>query len=199
VRDTAPVAAVALDPATPSTDATLRATATASDLDGDALQYTFRWSVGGVEKRAVTSASPTDAFDLSMAGNGDGGDVVTVEVVASDGTLESATASASATVANTSPTVAVWPSDKTANKHDVLVATVTARDADGDALTFTYVWRIDGVVKQTTSGTSATTNELDLRDMGAHIGDVVMLTVTASDGSASASASASATVTPAGH
>ena len=199
VRDSAPIATVALDSATPSTDATLHATATASDVDGDALQYTFRWRVGGVEKRATTSASPTDTFDLSVAGNGDGGDVVTVAVVASDGTLESPSASASATVANTRPTVAVSVSDRTANKHDDLVATVTASDGDGDALTFTYVWRVDGVVKQTTTGTSATTNDLDLRVAGARIGDVVTVTVTASDGSATASASASATVTPGGH
>jgi hypothetical protein len=199
VRDSAPVAAVALDSVTPSTDATLRATATASDIDGDPLQYTFRWLVGGVEKRAITGATSTDTFDLSVAGNGDGGDVVTVEVVASDGTLLSASASASATVANTSPTVAVWLSDSTANKHDLLVATAYGRDGDGDALTFTYVWRVDGVVKQTTSGTSATTNELDLRDAGTHIGDVITVTVIASDGSATATATASATVTPAGH
>lgn len=200
VRDSAPVVTeLTLDPATPATSATLRATAVATDVDGDKLEYTFRWSVGNDERRVTTSDSPTDTLDLAIPGNGDAGEVVSVEVFVSDRTLQSARTIATATVANTGPTVSVSVNDVTARKQDALVATVTAGDGDGDALLFTYVWRVDGVVKLTTSGTSATTSELDLRAVAAHIGDVITVNVTVSDGTTTASASAMATVTPAGH
>ena len=74
------------------------ATATASDADTDPLTLTYVWSVNGVVKRTTITAASTDTFDLGRPGNGNKGDLVTVELVASDGTLRSAPATASATV-----------------------------------------------------------------------------------------------------
>jgi len=192
VSDTAPTASVALDSASPATDQVITATATSSDADGDAITYTFTWKVDGGVRSVVSGPSASASFDLGAPGNGDHGQTVSVDVVASDGTLQSVTSSASAVVANSSPTVAVSLSDTTPRSNDVLVATASAQDADADPLTLTYAWSVDGDLKQTGASDSF---DLRLKGNGAN-GDLVTVVVTASDGAASATASASATVTP---
>ena len=193
VADSAPTVSVALNETSPTTNALLTATATASDPDGDSLTYTFKWQVNGVTFETATGPNPADGFDLSLAGNGDRGDTISVQVTASDGTLESSPASAAAVIANSAPVVAVSLSDATPRKKDVLVATATGDDADGDPLTFTYVWRLNGEVRRTTT-ISGNPDSFDLKGRVAN-GDVVAVTVTAADGTAtSVPAAAGATV-----
>lgn len=98
VADTAPLASVALNTTTPTTQTVLIAMATASDADADALTFTYVWKVNGVTKRTTVTTASSDSFDLGRPGNGNKGDVVTVELAASDGTLTSAPATASATI-----------------------------------------------------------------------------------------------------
>jgi hypothetical protein len=95
--DSAPVANVALNTTSPTTQTVLVATATASDADGDALAFTYVWKVNGVTRRTTVTTASSDSFDLGRPGNGNKGDVVTVDVTSSDGTLGTA-ASASATI-----------------------------------------------------------------------------------------------------
>ncbi|HEV8469854.1 MAG TPA: hypothetical protein VGR46_09630 [Candidatus Limnocylindria bacterium] len=193
VADSPPTVTVALSDPSLTTNALLTATATASDPDGDRLAYTFRWQVNGVTVETATGPNPADGFDLSLTGNGDRGDTITVQVTASDGTLESAPASASAVVMNSAPVVSATLSDGTPG-NDVLVATAIAEDPDGDPLTLTYVWRINGNVARTTT-TAQSTDSLDLKGQVAS-GDVVTLTLTATDGTAtSVPATARSTVT----
>ena len=99
IVDTAPVASVALSPSAPTTSTVMVATATASDADTDPLTLTYVWSVNGVIKRTTVTTASTDSFDLGRPGNGNKGDLVSVELVASDGTLRSGPATASVTVA----------------------------------------------------------------------------------------------------
>ena len=54
--------------------------------------------MNGVAKRTMTTATRFDRFDLSVKGNGDKHDVVTVSVTASDGAATSAVSGVSATV-----------------------------------------------------------------------------------------------------
>lgn len=192
VVDSAPTALVALDLTSPWTNQVITATATASDADGDTLTYTFTWKVNSVVRAVTTGPNASSSLDLSLSGNGDRGQTVLVEVVASDGAMQSATASASAVVANSAPTITVSLSDTTPQSRDVLVATAAAQDPDGDALTVTYVWRVNGVTRQ-----AGASNTFDLAPKGnGDNGDVVTVIVTSTDGTASASASAGATVTP---
>lgn len=197
VLDSAPAAVVALDTTAPTTNAVIHASVAATDVDGDLLTYTYTWTVNGTSRRVATTSSPTDAFDLAATGNGDRGDLVAVSVVASDGTFQSLPATASVTVANSGPVTTVALSDSTPEKHDLLVATATSFDPDGDALSYTFTWRINGAVRQTTTVTSAQSS-FDLRRASAKVADRVTVDVTVSDGAATAAASASATVTPAG-
>ena len=194
IGDSAPTVTVSLSPASATTNALMTATATGGDADRDTLTYTFTWKVNGQVREVTPTPNAADGFDLSVAGNGDRGDTVSVEVVASDGTLSSTVASAGAVVANSAPTVTVSLSDATPRKKDVLVATAVGQDADNDALTFTYTWSLNGNVQSTTT-TKDLTSSLDLKGLASN-GDTVTVTVTANDGTTtSAPATATALVT----
>ncbi len=105
VVNTAPLATVGLSPASPSTTATLTATATKSDADADAVGLTFVWKVNGTTVRTFSSPTAlTDTLNLATAGNGDPGDIVSVEVTPNDGTINGTLVSAQVTVATAAPT-----------------------------------------------------------------------------------------------
>src|SRR5205814_6072524 len=83
---------------------TLTATATKSDADGVTLTMSYRQTVGLTDRSSALSSSDlTDTFDLSVLGNGDHGDVITVEVTPNDGVVNGALVSDTATVQNTAP------------------------------------------------------------------------------------------------
>lgn len=192
VADTAPVVdSVSITPATASTDSVLTATVTAHDLDADALTFGYQWTKNGVDIAGATSST----LDLSVPGNGDRGDTIAVRVSASDGQLASApVTSAGVLVTNTAPVASVSLNTTNPTTRVTLVATVTASDADADPLTFTYVWTVDGVVRQTTV-TTDTTDSFDLSQPGnGNHGDAIAVNVTAGDGTSTTTASASATV-----
>ena len=190
--NTAPVIdGVSVLPAQPFTDDVVGATVTAHDADGDPLTYTYQWTRNGTDIAGATSAT----LDLAQSGAGDRGDVVAVRVVASDGQATSAPVTSNAvTIANSRPTLSVALDRTAPTSRDVLTAIATASDRDGDALTFTYVWRVNGVVRRTTT-TRASTDSLDLlRPGNGNPGDVVRVDVLTTDGTLDASASASVTV-----
>ena len=195
ITDSAPTAAVSLSDSAPATKAVLSARAVASDADNDPVTYRFVWKVNGVVRQTTPGPNDSDSFDLAVVGNGDHGDRVVVELVASDGTLQSGVASDAATVVNTAPTVAVSLSTTTPTSKSVLIATVVGQDLDSDGLTYVYTWRLNGVVMRTVTTTS-TTDRYDLSVRGnGDKGDIVSVMVTATDGSLiSPSASISAIV-----
>ena len=195
ITDSAPTAAVSLSDSAPATKAVLSARAVASDADNDPVTYRFVWKVNGVVRQTTPGPNDSDSFDLAVVGNGDHGDRVVVELVASDGTLQSGVASDAATVVNTAPTVAVSLSTTTPTSKSVLIATVVGQDLDSDGLTYVYTWRLNGVVMRTVTTTS-TTDRYDLSVRGnGDKGDIVSVMVTATDGSlTSPSASISAMV-----
>ncbi|HEY3126813.1 MAG TPA: hypothetical protein VGK07_07115, partial [Candidatus Limnocylindria bacterium] len=86
VLNSAPVvSSLTLSPNGPRTNDTLTATAIASDADSDPLTYTFTWKVDGAARAVTSGPNASSSFDLSVAGDGDKGQTVSVEVVASDG------------------------------------------------------------------------------------------------------------------
>lgn len=196
LANAAPVVdSVTVSPSSPRTNDTLTASVSAHDADGDALTYSYQWTRNGSDISGATAAT----LDLSTPGNGDRGDSIAVRVTASDGSLTSApVTSAPVVVADTAPVVSVSLNTTAPTTRTVLTATVAATDADGDALTFTYVWKVNGAIRRTTV-TSATSDGFDLGKPGnGNKDDVITVDVTASDGSLGATATATATVT-AGH
>ncbi len=180
------ISSVDVIPSNPTTNATLTATVQASDADGDTLTYSYLW-----KKNDVVIANETaSSLDLSVAGNGDKGDTISVVVTATDGTTSVSSESDAVTIQNSAPVVAGIAIDKTAPKtNDVLSFTIgTLTDADGDTLTPTYQWKKNGAALDGQTGTS-----LDLRVAGnGDKSDTISVVVTATDGTTSVSVESSA-------
>ena len=146
-----PSATVSLSDTTPETNDVLTATATQTDPDaGNTVLLTYVWKVNGVAvKTTPGSSSLTDTLDLSVAGNGDAGDTVSVEVTPNDGTVNGAVVSAQAIVAaagNQAPVVdSVVIDQASPNTGDTLSATVQANDPDGPAPGLEYQWLKNGL------------------------------------------------------
>ena len=127
---------VRFEPPQPRTGDNVRAVVDASDREDDGLWLSYAWSVDG---RAVGGDSAR--LDLTGAAKNDR---IEVRVVASDGKSKSHPFVARTDVENSPPElrrVEVEPSgDVTAGTG--LVVRPEARDADGDALSFSYEWRV---------------------------------------------------------
>lgn len=150
---------------------TLTCSASATDADpGDVPALRYVWQDG--------STGPT--YTVTVADNP--GDVLTCTATADDGDAGVTSASVSATVLNSAPTISgLGLSPSLAFTNDTLTAAATLADADGDPLSVTYTWFVDGVEVQT--GASAT-----LDGSSATVGfdkhEVVTVFVSATDGTA---------------
>jgi hypothetical protein len=143
ITNTAPVVtSVSLSPATVRTDDTLTATVVSSDADGDSVSLDHAWYVNGVRVAATGSTlSGTTWFQR--------GDTVSVTVTPSDADGSGApVGSAVVTVANTAPSapgLAIAPSAPSAPGTLGCSVATSSYDADGDALSYTMAWTVDGV------------------------------------------------------
>ena len=180
IENTAPVVSeVAISPTDPEVGDTLTCGYTFSDADGDADASTVRWTING------TSAGSGTTLTTSYAG----GDTITCTVTPDDGEDAGSNVSASVTIGNTAPVLAsVTLSPDPAYEGDTLTCTPgSATDADGDSVTYTYAWKVDGTAISRTSSTLSST----YFDRG----DAVVCVVTPTDGSSTGSAVTSNTVT----
>ncbi len=190
VFDQAPVATVEVSPLAPVADDTLTATATVSDADNDPTTLTYVWKINAEVVRTNAGVTElTDNLDLSTLTDLEAGDQVTVEVTPNDGTIDGETALAM-TAINSAPVVdslVVTPSDPTTDA--ILTASVSASDVDGDAIALTYLWKVNGVIVQSTLASSSLTSTLNLSELGnGDRGDEVTVEVTPSDGKTSGTA-----------
>jgi cytochrome c len=161
-----------LSDSSPKTNDTIRALVTAGDADGHAVDLAYRWLRNGEPIDGATAAT----LDLSVAGNGDKGDELTVEVTPGDpyGPGEPRT-SAAATVANSAPTVTDVTADpSTVAEGSPVAFDGTVEDADGDPLTYRWAF---GDGSSTDAGPAAVRRYAD--GPGEH---TATLTVTDTDG-----------------
>ena len=97
------------------------------------------------------------ATDSTM---GSSGDVIDCVATATDGYGGTITATASHTISNTPPvinSVSVTPDPATLGQDD-LTCTVSASDADGDSLLYSYEWSDSTGIQQTTTLVADTTD-----------------------------------------
>jgi len=175
-----PSVAVTLTPSTASSTDTLTCTASPSDDDGDSLTTTFAWDVSGT----AVAASSTSGLTSTLAGVFSSGDTVTCTATSSDGKGGVGTGSASSAITNDAPVVTgVTLTPTTARTLDTLTASASASDPDGDPLTITYDFYVDGTLVQ--SGSTSTLSGITYFDKH----QSVYVTVTADDGTDSTSAS----------
>ncbi|MBK9365894.1 MAG: hypothetical protein IPN01_06170 [Deltaproteobacteria bacterium] len=162
---------VSISPTSPRTDDTLTVSidAPSTDAEGDPITYTYAWLVDGVASSASTGATlPPSATTR--------GQTWTVKVTPSDGKGSGTSAAASAVIQNSLPTVSgLSLSTSTPRTNDVIVATVGSADADGDAVSLSYVWTVNGATMPVTG--SSLDGALYFSK-----GDRVQLVVTPNDG-----------------
>ncbi len=169
--------AVVIDPAAPTADAVLTCAVTSSgDPDQDAVTLAYAWTVNGAS--AGSDAAPSGTLTR--------GDAVTCTVTATDAHGGETVGATSVTVEDSAPAVvAVTLAPTAPDTTEDIVAVATTYDLDGDSVSLTYTWTVDGVVVQ--SGASDT-----LPAGSATRGQRVEVSVTPDDGTLSGSARAAA-------
>ncbi len=162
-----PVATVSLNTATAKLHDVLTATATKSDPDGEPVSLTFVWKVGTVVERTFTSATElTDTFEL-IADYGPAAYTVTVSVTPNNTKVDGTTVTASASVAEIlAPVATVELNNHTPTADDVLIATATKSDPQGEPVSLTFEWWVNGEVKQSTTSATDLTSTFDLSTLG---------------------------------
>ena len=194
VANSLPTATVGLAPASPTTNQTLTATATRADGDNDTVLLTYVWRNGStVVRTSAPTSALTDTLDLSIVGNGNKGDVITVTVTPADPVGSGTPATANVTVANSAPALASASiTEATATTNTVLHVTLGATaDADGDTVTSGYQWTKNGTL---ISGATGPTLDLSVAGNGDR-GDVIRAVVTPNDGSVNGTAQTSSPLT----
>lgn len=122
----------ALSPAFPKTKETLTAKPSGK---GTPDQYSYVWKKNDV----VIAGQTTNKLDLSIAGQGDKGDRIKVEISGPDADGVAGTEVAAVTVVNSAPVVATPPAPFTTSNTHQLKDQLVATDDDGDATTFLVV------------------------------------------------------------
>ena len=123
------------------------------ELDGDTTTVSYEWFNGGI---ALGTANPIQ-LDSTMAS---AGDVIFCIPTATDGNGGIGVSNATHMITNTVPvinSVTVTPDPATVGLDDLTCA-VSASDADGDSLLYSYQWSDSTGVQQTTTLVSDTTD-----------------------------------------
>ncbi len=152
------------------------------DADGDELTAAYQWYVNGI---AVDGA--TD--DTLAPGVYVRGDEITVAVTVSDGMNETVVTSAPVVIGNTAPAVTELVfTAPTPSKDTGVTAQLASDDLDGDDITVSYMWSVNGVVVPEQTGTL-------LAPSAYAKGDTVIVTVTLDDGMGGVTSVSSAPIT----
>ena len=129
------IASMSISPNTPSTQDTISCTAIGTDADGDPTTISYSWLI---------NSSPISGNSSSLSGPFVNGDVITCRATPNDGSTNGSFSELDITIANTPPVVSlVSLSPLAVYTNDILTATVTATDPDGDPLLYTYNWYIN--------------------------------------------------------
>lgn len=187
------VSSLAIAPSSPGTNDTLSVSLSTTDADGDSVSPSYAWYVNGRLAGSGSTLSGTTAFSR--------GDTVYVVVTPTDGTDVGASAtSAAVTVANTAPTaptVAISPASPTEGVDDLWCqVTGAATDLDGDAISYTVSWTVDGASFSGARTATWPTDTVDAADTAA--GDRWTCTVTPTDGTTAGATATDAVTVQAG-
>lgn len=169
IGNTAPsLASVTIGPEDPTTGTTIEATlGELLDVDGDTITLAWSWRVDGVQ-RASGEVLPGNRYLRDQE--------IQLLLTPSDASGAGEPVASNVLVAaNTLPVVtSITLSPASPQTDDLVVATVEADDADGDPVTLTYSWVVDGSSVSTTGDTLDGATDFDKDDS-------ISVTVTPSD------------------
>ena len=168
IVNSAPTAEVSIEPSSPGTNDDLKATAIGDDADDDDVSFTYTWLRDGDETGLTGETLSADETAK--------GETWTVRATPSDEDGDGEPAEASVGIDNTAPTglsVAITPSE--AYEDTTLFAEPQGEDEDGDELSWTYEWTVNGEVV-----TGPADETLEGNDFSR--GDSVQVTATPNDG-----------------
>lgn len=132
---------VTLTPVVPTSADTVRATLRSAASHREATAASWKWFVNGSEQRI--------ASDTMAAGSAKKGDEIQVEATVSRPGGTVVARSRKVRVANALPkVVGAELSNLSPGKDELLVATASSQDPDGDAIRLNFRWRINGKVAQ---------------------------------------------------
>ena len=155
------ISSVALTPANAYAGTTLVCTASgANDINGDAITFSYEWFVNGI------STGNGATYNGAV-----GGDTVYCVITPFDGIEYGASVTSSTiTIQNSAPVVGLPQIQRTSTPQywdgyhvgDQFTCTASATDADGDVLTYSYTWKVNGVSH--TTGQNLDTTSLSSGD-----------------------------------
>ena len=128
---------VEIAPADPRSDQDLVAVWDATDADGDELDERFVWKRDGVVESGLDTEVVPAEYTIR-------GEIWILELTVRDQNVNGVTGSAVATIDNGQPTVTVTIGPGDAKTTDNIVATTSSDDVDGDTVTLSYTWFVDG-------------------------------------------------------
>lgn len=142
---------------------------------------------------ATTPLAPeaTCTFSIRFTPGASGPRVGSVRITTSAGPLLAGLSGSGSIGApgNRAPVISVVVEPNPPRTNDVLRATVTVSDPDGDPIAVSYIWRVNGVVMRSQPATSALSDSYDLSlPARGDVSNLITVTATATDGSATASA-----------
>ena len=162
---------VEIDPSLPISidDLTVTLVAPSVDPDGDPLTYVYTWSRDGVVQTAQLGTSIAASATSR-------GEEWTVEVQANDGLGSGGIGSDTVVIGNTEPaigSVSLTP-DPVMTDDTMVCIPANVADEDGDSVTYTYSWAVDGVTNGETGN--------QMPGTGLTYGQTITCTVTPFDG-----------------
>lgn len=179
---TAPV--VSISPTSPRTDDDIGVVIVtpSTDPEGDAVRYSYQWYRDSVEMTAWTDTT----VDASATSRGQTWRVI---VTPADGHGAGPTGSAEVEIGNSPPVMtSASLSPTTLSTNDTASANAAATDADGDSVSLSYAWRVDGALVAATGSSLSGVTWFDK-------GQTVMVTVTPDDGTDSGTPMSSPSIT----
>lgn len=184
IRNADPEVELSFDPAAPTPLDELRLVIDASDDDGDSVLTTITWRIDD------NPAPQWNDFTRIPAGTAVRGQVWEATVVPRDADDEGQAEVLAVTFGDAPPVIsAVTLSPSNPREGDVLDANARATDPEGDAVTFSYRWLVNGVALVGPSGRTLDSSHFNRDD------EVVAEVVAVSAGGASSVPTASQPVT----